>query len=339
MKRRRSLLGLGAALGMAILILDGKTALAGAVQGLELCIRTVIPSLFPFFLLSIALTSSLSGVRIPLFHSLGRLCRIPQGSESLLLTGFLGGYPVGAQGVSEAYSAGLLSRRQAQRMLSFCSNAGPSFIFGMIAAQFPDLRYPWLIWGIHMVSAVLVAISLPGLPSESVRPTAGKSVSVSDIMKKSISTMATVCGWVIVFRVILAFLDLWIFWAVSKPICVTISGVLELANGCCSLQQIEHIGLRFLLCTAFLSFGGICVLMQTSSVIGDLGIAHYLTGKLLQTGYSLVLALVCQPLLPQQVRLPNSLSLGAAAAGIMSVLLTLAVKRQKNSSNPLPLGV
>lgn len=339
MKRRRSLLGLGAALGMAILILDGKTALAGAAQGIELCIRTVIPSLFPFFLLSIALTSSFSEMNIPLLRSLAKLCRIPQGSESLLLTGFLGGYPVGAQGVSEAYSAGRLSRNQAQRMLSFCSNAGPSFIFGMIAAQFPDLRYPWLIWGIHIFSAILVAFSLPSSAAQSINQSPEKSITISEVMKKSISTMATVCGWVIVFRVILAFLDLWVFWAVSRPVSVTISGVLELANGCCGLQQIEHIGLRFFLCTGLVSFGGICVVLQTSSVIGSLGIRHYLTGKLLQTGYSLVLALLCQQLLPQQVRLPNGIFLGALAAGIVSVLLALAVKKQKNSSNPMPVGV
>lgn len=339
MKRKRNLLGLGAAVGMGILILDGKTALAGASQGLELCIRTVIPSLFPFFLLSIALTSSFSEIRIPLFPSLGKLCRIPQGGESHLLTGFLGGYPVGAQGVSEAYSTGQLSRRQAQRMLSFCSNAGPSFIFGMIAAQFPDLRYPWLIWGIHMVSAVLVAISLPDFPADPLNSTVARSISASDIMKKSISTMANVCGWVIIFRVILAFAELWILWAFPDAVTVTITGILELANGCCRLQQIEHIGLRFLLCTGLISFGGICVLMQTSSVIGSLGIGHYLTGKLLQTGYSLVLALVCQQLLPEQVRLPSSLSLGGLAVGIVSVMFTLAVKKQKNSSNPLSVGV
>ena len=39
-----------AALGMLVLILDSKTALAGAREGIDLCIRTVIPSLFPFFL-------------------------------------------------------------------------------------------------------------------------------------------------------------------------------------------------------------------------------------------------------------------------------------------------
>ena len=40
-------------LGMLALILDGRTAIEGARQGIGLCLRTVIPSLFPFFVLSI----------------------------------------------------------------------------------------------------------------------------------------------------------------------------------------------------------------------------------------------------------------------------------------------
>ena len=47
---------------MLALILDGRTAIDGARQGIELCLRTVIPSLFPFFVLSILLTSSLLGM-------------------------------------------------------------------------------------------------------------------------------------------------------------------------------------------------------------------------------------------------------------------------------------
>ena len=39
-----------------------------------------------------------------------------------------------------------------------------------------------------------------------------------------------------------------------------------------------------------LSFGGVCVVMQTCSVTGGLGIRTYLTGKLIQTFCSYVLA-------------------------------------------------
>ena len=47
---------------MLALILDSKTALLGAQSGLDLCVRTVIPSLFPFFVISILLTAPFGGM-------------------------------------------------------------------------------------------------------------------------------------------------------------------------------------------------------------------------------------------------------------------------------------
>ena len=78
---------------MLALILDGRTAIDGARQGIELCLRTVIPSLFPFFVLSILLTSSLLGGSLAVLRPLGRLFGMPDGAESLLIPAFLGGYP------------------------------------------------------------------------------------------------------------------------------------------------------------------------------------------------------------------------------------------------------
>ncbi len=97
MKRRNFWTGICVSLGMLALILDGRTAIEGARQGIELCLRTVIPSLFPFFVLSILLTSSLLGSSLIVLRPLGRLFGMPEGAESLLIPAFLGGYPVGRE--------------------------------------------------------------------------------------------------------------------------------------------------------------------------------------------------------------------------------------------------
>ena len=117
MGKRRILPGVVAALGMLILILDTKTALWGATQGIDLCIRSVIPSLFPFFLLSGILVKSLMGAKLPLLRPVGRLLGIPKGAEALLISGFLGGYPVGAKCIRDAWNRGGISKQDAERML------------------------------------------------------------------------------------------------------------------------------------------------------------------------------------------------------------------------------
>lgn len=288
--KRKVITGVFAALGMLLLILDAKTALLGAAEGLQLCIQTIIPSLFPFFILSVLLTSSLTGVRTKLLWPVGKLCGMPQGSEILLLTGLLGGYPVGAQGITQAWKDGQLKHKDALRLLGFCSNAGPAFLFGIIAMQFGGPFAPWALWGIHIVSALLVGVLLPNRGSSAVTLKRQTGTSLPRALERSLKITASVCGWVMLFRIVIAFLDRWFFWLFPDPVRILLCGLLELANGCCQLGQIKDIAMRFVVCSAMLSFGGLCVTMQTVSVTSGLGLGQYLPGKLLQCLFSLVLA-------------------------------------------------
>ena len=71
---------------------------------------------------------------------------------------------------------------------------------------------------------------------------------------------------------------------------IALMGFLELTNGCCGLALIADVRLRFVLCSGILSFGGICVLLQTASVTKGLSLSGYLKGKLMQTVFSLLLS-------------------------------------------------
>jgi len=115
MKQKKQLwTGILSAAGLLWMILDTKTAVSGAADGVMLCIRSVIPSLFPFLILSAIMNSVLIGADIPILNGLLRLCGIPKGAGSLLLLGLLGGYPVGAQAVANAYKRGQLSKESAK---------------------------------------------------------------------------------------------------------------------------------------------------------------------------------------------------------------------------------
>lgn len=290
MKRKQLLQGIGAFSGMLLLILDAKTALQGAQTGIDLCLRTVIPSLFPFFVLSTLLTYSFSGISSPILRPLGKICGIPEGAEPILLSGFLGGYPVGAQCIANAYRCGQLSRADAQRMLAFCNNVGPAFLFGMVASVFPHPSYAWLLWGIHIGSALLTAYVLPHSISEKMNGHIHSEIKLNQAIKLSLTAMANVCGWVILFRVIIGFLQRWILWIFPEETQSIIYGILELSNGCVSLPAISNVCLRFLVASGILAFGGLCVTMQTSSVTAGLSLRWYYLGKVLQTVFSLSLA-------------------------------------------------
>ena len=294
--------GVFSAFGFLLLIVDGKTAFHGAVQGIELCIRTVIPSLFPFFILSAILTGSLSGQQLKLLAPIGKLLRIPPGSEGIFLIGILGGYPTGAQSIAIASQNGQLNLSDSRRMMGFCNNAGPAFIFGMLGPMFSSRVVPLFLWIIHILSALITGMILPGNSSNDMVSMPADKQTIHSALEKGIRTTAYVCGWIILFRVILAFLDHWFLWMFPNQFKIIISGFLELSNGCVSLAAIPNEHLRFIIASCFLGFGGICVLMQTSSVASQTGLGMYLPGKLLQTSISLILAVIVQNMLFDQTQ-------------------------------------
>lgn len=325
MKWRSILRGSAAGLGMLILILDSKTALTGAAEGLDLCIKTVIPSLFPFVFLSNLLTLALSGISLPVMRPVRKLFSMPESTESLLIPAFLGGYPVGAQCIASAHASGALSRQSAENLLAFCSNPGPAFLFGMVGRFFPEGWMVWCLWGILIFSALLVSAVFPC--AESAGPSRLNPSGGTGSIKTAVTVMGSICGWVILFRVLIAFLDRWCLWLIPDPLRLVLIGMLELTNGCCGLDEIGSIPLRFALAAGFLSFGGLCVTMQTVSVTRGLSLRKYLIGKLLHT-------ILCAAL---AFSVFNPVVFFAACTSLF--LLFLPTKIRKKSRNSAPLGV
>lgn len=325
--------GIFAAIGMLVLILDSKTAIQGGLDGLHVCIMIVIPSLLPFFVVSIMLTSAISGLCMPFLAPLGRLCRMSVGSEQLLLLGLLGGYPTGAQAVYQAYKSGHLRRSDAKRLLGFCSNAGPSFLFGIAATSFVRPWMPWALWVIHILSAIFTGMLLPGRSFQCTTSRTTAAITLPQAVEQSVKIMAKVCAWILLFRVILAFCDRWFLWAFDLEVQTLFVGLLELANGCLQLKQIPNEGLRFLVCGCMLSLGGLSVAMQTRCVTDELGFGMYIPGKLMQTLLSFLLAYPVQSILCGGEGCKFSPVIFSAAAIILAVFLLFLHKNKNYSRN------
>lgn len=287
MQKRNITVGIGAAMAMGILILDGRTAFYGAQQGIDLCIRTVIPSIFPFLFLSALISDSFQGMMLPGMRTAAKLFGIPNGMEMILIPAFLGGYPVGAQCICREYQKGMLSKRNAERMLAFCSNAGPSFLFGILAGQFSRRSTLLLIWGIQIFAAWVASCCFP---MESVVQRSEDPVQQTNVLETALTAIGRICGWIVLFRILVAFLDRWILWMLPDAGKVLLVGTLELSNGCCMLSQITDGGLRFLAANWMLALGGGCVALQTQSVCRGLNIRYYCVGKIIQAFTAAVIA-------------------------------------------------
>ena len=291
----------------AIALANPGTVTEAAKAGLRLCGAVVIPSLFPFFVLANLfvglgyhhyMASALRPLMKPLFG-------LRSAAAGALVLGAVGGYPIGAATIFRLYDRGELSASQASRALTFCNNAGPGFLIGVVGLSLlGSVRLGLLLWGVHLLSALLVGI-FATRPDGSFTVLKQKSPSdpkpsFSSVFVESVTdgagTMLRVCGFLVFFSVVLAFLQETPFWSLAAKITPSgpalLDGVVELSTGVGHLMNIARPQSEILTVSAFLlGWGGLCVHCQVLSLRGqrEISMVPYWLGKLLQGLLSAVL--------------------------------------------------
>lgn len=289
--KRRFLILLVLSLAAALLLRPAEASQA-VRNGLEMCAATVIPALFPFFVvlsLLLKLGAAAPLQRLcgpfmgPLFHLRG-ICAGP------LLAGLMGGYPAGAQTAAQLYEEGLLSRKEAEVCLSFCNNCGPAFLLSYAGAQvLHSSRAGGYLWLIHVASALVTGMilcraagmretsaPLPALPEHRLPAAQALPQAVAGAAQAIVS----ICAFVVFFSVVTALLPM------SLP--PAAAGVLELVTGLNGLAPGRS---GFVTAAALAGWGGLSVHCQTMAVIGPLRPRWHWAGKALQAALSAVLAL------------------------------------------------
>lgn len=283
---------MAAVLAVGALLLCRPADAAEAVRnGLQLCVGTVIPSLFPFFvvvslLLQLGLADGLQGlcapVMRPLFHMRG-ICVLP------LLAGLLGGYPSGAKTAAELYRQGQISRQEAELLLGFCDNCGPAFLLGYAGAGVLGCQRAgiWL-FGIHIAAALLAGMILcraqkdrgPGLLRSNlpVKPV-GLPQALTGSVSGAAASMLNICAFVVLFRVLAALMP--------ARIPGVLLGALEMVTGMASLEPGRT---GFIAAAVIAGWGGLSVHCQAMSVAEGLSFRWHWAGKALQSVISAALA-------------------------------------------------
>ncbi len=275
----------------------------GAQAGLLLCSGIIIPSLFPFAVLSnifleLGLPQKLSNFFSPVTK---KLFGVSGAGSAAFFLGIAGGYPLGAISISEMYSKGALDKSEAEKLLSFCDNSGPAFIVSVAgSAVFGSIKIGFFLYAVHIIAALLTGVLLrtktssnktAALPTS----TATFSSAFTDSIKRATATMVTVCGFVVFFSVLVGLLDAaGVLSSMSGEISVRfgtelhfsrslLTGLLELGTGTSSMLGLSENALNLALCSFIIGWGGISVHAQASAVIreGGLNPARHTLGKLL----------------------------------------------------------
>lgn len=316
---RDILLGAGLLWATLALILWPEQAMEAMRDGIALCGNVILPSLFPFFVLSSLV------VELGMSQYLGRLLepvmaplfRVNGSCATALALGFVGGYPVGARTAIQIYENGQCSRTEAERMLAFCNNSGPAFILGVVGAGvFGSGTVGLLLYLTHLLASLLVGILFrfykpqEGPQTRRSRGPQFQAASFPKAFTQSImgamQSTLNICAFILFFTVFLRILAHagilkllgGLLSALLAPLGMDqtwaerlLTGLVEVSSGVSSLTDGTMSG-RLSMAAFMLGWAGVSVHCQVLAFLGDSGLSvrTYVSGKLLHGGLSALLA-------------------------------------------------
>lgn len=297
----------------ALLLTEAACAKAGALWGMELCFRLLIPTLLPLFAVSgllsrLGLGTALAG---RLAGPMGRLFGVSGTGASAFVLGLCGGYPLGASAVASLYERGSIPREEAEALLAFCDNTGPAFAVAALGqGAFGSVGAGLFLYAVHVLSAVLTGCLLR---RRSFRPAAAApappllfSRALSEAVTAAVGAMLSVCGWVILFSSLLFALNAHGTLQLLAGLLSRLPGLelsyakaviwslLELSGTVGLLSALPLSPASLALAAFALSWGGLCVHFQSTAAAGELSCTRRLIGKLLHgllaAGFSYVMS-------------------------------------------------
>ena len=324
---------------MVLLIAEPQIASAAVCAGLQLCAAVLIPSLFPFFVCTNLITELgyAQAVASPAGPFTQKLFGVSGAGATALLLGLVGGYPSGAQVCANLYTSGAVSKKEAEQLALFCSNAGPAFVFGVMGARvFASVRAGILLYASQILSAIALGALLKkdGMNTGSGRIKAQPEKSFSEAFTSSVKNAGQsalhITMFVTIFSVIAAFLASPFKTLFADAVFPLVTGILELSAGSAALQAAPYPCTLKLAAAAFLlAFSGLSVLAQTVCVLSQAGLrAKGLLGaKLLQGLLAAAIILLLSLLFPLAERTAAfSVSQSRSAfAGIAAVSVFSAI--------------
>ncbi len=271
-----------------MLVLFPKECIDAGLTGVFLCLDTVIPSLFPFFVCSGIITGlGLSKYLGKLFSPFMKPLFGVSGKGALpFIVGLLSGYPVGAKCIADLYSKGECSKSESEKLLAFCNNSGPMFILGAVGVgmiKSPEVgRYLYII---HILSAFLTGIvfrfyktkreeilELPQVEKKDIVK------SITDAFSSGADSIVSVCGYVILFCVVGKALS-------RLGVSPVLHGILEITGGA---EGILNLGIsldeKLPIISGIIAFSGFSVILQVLSIIRKTNLSPklYIMGKIIQ---------------------------------------------------------
>ena len=289
---------------------NSEVAAEWVLRGLLLCAKRLIPSLFPFMVVSSLVVSSGLGA------SLSKVLRTPiriafgLGEECACacLLGWLCGFPLGARCASALYEDGRISAEEYGRVLCVCSTPSPAFLISAVgASMLGDKKYGVWLYAISLASSVIVGVFLKRVSPTSPAPTPlvatkNERADFARALTRAVSDaavgMLTVCAFVVFFSSFVGALENALTFMSASPVARSLLfSFFELTSGLASISALSTPA-SLPLCALAVGWSGLSVHFQTMAICASVGsFRGYMLSHAARAAICALLALAVFPLL------------------------------------------
>lgn len=255
-----------------------------AYIGLETWYEQMIISLFPFMVfMNLLLKTGLSELFIkPFYKFLGPIFKNTSEAVFVIFFGFLCGFPLGAKCTVDLYKKGAISKENAQYLLSFANNLGPSYMLGFFIKKIqPDcsvLFALFTLYGIPFLYGILLRYTIykKRLDAEYISSTKKLKTSsyinpvtiMPEVINDSLKQIGVLGGYMIFFNALRIVPHL--LFQNYDGIYVAAQSIIEISGGllCVNTISDDTIFKTVFLFTVY-TFNGLCCHFQTFSILQE----------------------------------------------------------------------
>ena len=267
----------------AVLLLTYSKQIAESIRvGIKISVISVIPSVFPFFILADYLSSQIS--TSPKSSQLNKIFSIPRGSEGALICGLICGFPCGIKYARRLYDGKVITKTELERLIGLVNN--PSFAFvisGVGMGMLNSLKDGIILYLSVILSVLLISRIFYKSVKEFPEPThiIGQNFNLVESIRNAGFSSLTVSSYIVFFSAILGIIQNMIK---SSILCAIAASFLEIGNAATLITSLKaESSSAFILYGFCLGFSGFSVHLQAFEVLpGNISKKKYLTMKLLQ---------------------------------------------------------
>lgn len=264
---------------------------------LNIWITSLLPALFPFFIVSDILINYDVIKYFPkvIRNSIKYLFNVSDNGLVIILLSMLSGFPSNARNIKNMYLDKKITKEEGEHLLYFTHFSNPMFILGTIPLILNSNKISKYILISHYLANIILGICLRKYNRVNDSNTSNYKedkhnfgLVLTTSIRKSLDSVLSILGTLTIFLIISTLLIN--FFNLDNTSSLLIKSILELTSGLKELGSYNLLDKYLLIISScILSFGGLSVHMQVINELVDTDISYknYFIGRILQVVLSL----------------------------------------------------